>query len=244
MHELPASYAGVYDNLLEAVATSPLIKTDTLTAFWPMRGHRYDGDLFVIGRTTNGWHETWEKQDAVGIGQRQRVLKRTRGHSEPRQLCPLLWVTDQAGSVESSTNASAFWRVIKRVTLEGNRDQERVEAWPSWICWSNLLKIAPKSMKTPPPAPLKQVQLPYGVRLLAQELDEFNPRRVLVLAGADWFSPFAQDLGLDVTWRAGLVEGVAKQAERHWVIAKHPVGKLEDDLVDEVMEAFAGRLQV
>src|SRR4051794_40667963 len=74
--------------------------------------------------------------------------------------------------------------------LEGNRDCRRAETWPSWICWSNLLKVGPSSMQTQPPAMLKKVQLSHGIRLITQELAEFNPRRVLVLAGRNWFNPF------------------------------------------------------
>jgi hypothetical protein len=48
---------------------------------------------------------------------------------------------------------------------------------------------------------------------------------VLVLTGRWWFEPFADYLGLAVDWQAGLVEGVADDGSRRWVIAPHPQGK-------------------
>ncbi len=244
MHELSADYDKIYNSLLQTVGVNHSEKPKQLTAFWPMRGHQYDGDLYVIGRVTNGWNETWEKEMAADVAQRIQLLTKARSGSESNQRCPLLWVIDRAGDPVYNTNASAFWRVIKRVSLEGNHDLRRAAAWPSWICYSNLHKVAPDSRYIKPSAAFKRMQLSHSIRLIAQELIEFNPRRVLVLAGQDWFSPFEEGLGLKIKWRTGLVEGVSNCANRRWVIAKHPMLKPENQFVDEVLEAFAGRLGV
>ena len=242
MYELSTEYAELYNGLLRAVGTSAYSLPNELTAFWPMRGHLFDGDLFVIGRTTNGWYKTWSKHEAMDTAGRLKILGRARSYSEADKRCPLLWVTDRAGDPEYNTNASAFWRVIRRISLEGNYDRQRANSWPSWICWSNLLKVAPASMRIQPSSALKRAQLSIGIQLITQELAEFNPRRVLVLAGQDWFSPYSQGLGLNVKWLTGLVEGTATMDDRRWVIAKHPMGKPENELVDEVLEGFASRL--
>ena len=244
MQQLSSDYSDIYDELLDAVGTSSRVTPNILTAFWPMRGHRFDGDLFVIGRVTNGWYEPWRKEEFTESTRRLAILKRTRKISESIHRCPLLWVIDRAGDPEYNSNDSAFWRVIKRVSLEGIRDWKRVETWPSWICWSNLLKVGPDSMQIRPSAALKRAQQIHGTRLIEHELSEFNPRRVLVLSGRDWFEPFAEGLGLQVKWRSGLVEGIATCNGRRWVIAKHPMKKPEDSFVDEVIDGFAGRLRM
>src|SRR5206468_3903779 len=62
MYELSADYESIYGSLLQGVGRSSRVKTNRLTAFWPMRGHQFDGDLFVIGRVTNAWYTAWESR--------------------------------------------------------------------------------------------------------------------------------------------------------------------------------------
>jgi len=76
-----------------------------------------------------------------------------------------------------------------------------------------------------------------GPFLLAREIVELNPSRVLVLTGRWWFEPFAERLGLAVDWGAGLVEGVADDGSCRWVIAPHPQGKPRR-MHGEVIAAF------
>jgi hypothetical protein len=96
-------------------------------------------------------------------------------------------------------------------------------------------------MKIQPGTALKDVQLSLGISLIAQEVAEFNPRRVLVLAGRNWFSPFGKGLGLDIQWQTGPGEGISTSANRQWVIAKHPMAKRESTFVEEILQAFAGQ---
>ena len=176
--------------------------------------------------------------------QRPQVIETVRSHSESKKNCSLAWVVNCPPELNYNPNRSHFWNAIKDISLDGVEDNQRVANWSSYICWSNLYKIAPPkpvgATMTPHPSGLsKRVQMPFSVSLLNQELEEFSPRRVLVLAGKGLFSPFAERLGLKVQWRAGYVEGIAFGTDRKWVIAKHPQGKPKAVFVSEVLKAFA-----
>ena len=236
MFQLSTKYEAIYDQLLENVGASS--HSSQMSVFWPMCGHQFDGDLFVIGKTANGCDVNGNKQDFMQARVRRQIIAKARKTFEREDVCPMLWLTD---SKRYHWKGSAFFRVMQRVSLQ--IDTERAENWSSWICYSNLLKVGLTEKNITPPVSLRKMQLPCNIRLLQQELEEISPRRVLVLTGTEWFRPFADKLGLKIRGYTGLVEGVAMQDERQWVIAKHPMGKREDDLVDEVMKAFTGRLK-
>jgi len=98
------------------------------------------------------------------------------------------------------------------------------------------VKIAPWAGGNPG-GPVLDIQREYGPGLLAREIETFQPELVLVLTGRWWFEPVAGGLDLDVEWRPGLLEGVADDGARRWLIAPHPQGKpraLFDELAAEL----------
>ncbi len=242
MLELSTEYAELYDELLETVAVAPRVTPDVLTSFWPLSGHSFDGDLMVIGRAAPGWHRAWDRNDLTNPKARQDVIRRSRSHSEAKKSCPLLWVALREGDPHFNKRGANFWRLVHRITLDGNRDENRAENWPSWLCYSNLLKIAPEALEEAPSTFLRRAQLPHCIQLLQRELAEWKPRRILVLTGKDWFAPFGEALGVNMRWREGAVQGVGTLPDQRWVIAKTPVASQDDVMVDEIIDGFAGRL--
>ena len=59
----------------------------------------------------------------------------------------------------------------------------------------------------------------------------------MLIVGSWWFQPFASELGLTLEPGSGLVEGVARERGRTWVIAGHPQGKPRR-ILDDVVAAF------
>ena len=246
MFHLSAEYEATYNRMLEEVGRNSSISEEFLSLFWPMRGHQYEGDLFVIGRRPNGTDVNPNKKDLQN-GKRKELITEVRRFAEPKKDCPMLWLTDPQ---RYEWKRSKFFRVAERVSLRNNitLDLKRNAEWASWICYSNLLKVAPAKppdKETPEPSKtLKGTQLRYGIELIRLEVEAFCPRHVLVLTGKDWFSDFADGLGLTIKWREGLVEGTAMQNQRRWIIAKHPdirsKGASIDGFVDEILKAFVG----
>src|SRR5437868_3528764 len=65
-----------------------------LTAFWPMRGHNWKGELMIVGRAVNGWTDPWLPTTAVDPVGRSEILAMTLRASEGEGAdCPMLWVS-------------------------------------------------------------------------------------------------------------------------------------------------------
>jgi len=234
-----------YDIELEAMlarlGATPRVGPPLLTAFWPVTGWAYSGGLMVVGRAVNGWIDNIaapELADATARAQLRASMRRT---AEGNGQCPMRWVTDAWGRGKGGHDhydpaKSAFWRHIRTVLAAIEPASAVDPQWSSRLTWTNLAKIAPAGGGNPG-GPLLQVQREIGPALLARELDEWNRSRVLVLAGRWWFEPFAEYLGLAVDWQDGLVEGVADDGPRRWVVAPHPQGKPRR-MHAEVISAF------
>lgn len=209
------------------------------TIFWPMIGHRYAGSLLVVGRAPNGWTVRWDAAEERSADAIAAATAATRQASEGDGADPMDWITSSDGTRNPyNTNNSAFWRVARRVRagLLGDADD-----WPRDLAWTDLAKIAPWGGGNPGGRALR-VQQELGPTLLVREIAEIAPTRVLVMAGRDWFEPFATALGLAVDWREGAVEGVADELGRRWVITPHPMTRPEGPIVEGALSAFtAGR---
>ncbi|MBL4844226.1 MAG: hypothetical protein JKY65_01760 [Planctomycetes bacterium] len=234
-------YETSFRTMLGAVGRGRRIRHPEIDAFWPMKGHRYQGELLVLGRAVNGWDTTFCQADLARLSSRERIVRRARDASEANRAdaCPMLWVTSLRGQRgRYNTNTSAFWRVIRRVQAGLGVDPDCTDHWPSHMAWSNLYKLS-RGGSGNPGAILCRAQMNNGLPgVIRRELDELSPKRVLVLSGRDWFEPFASALNLKVRWRGGYVVGAASEPGRRWVIAEHPQTRPEDPFVQQVLNAF------
>jgi hypothetical protein len=203
-----------------------------MVAFWPMCGHRYDGQLMVIGRAVNGWEGSFSKESLAAEEVRRRVLTDARDVSEngvpewrANGRCPMLWVSDQWNDPRGggyTTSRSRLWVLVRELTLTLGIAGSPPASWPSSVCWTNLYKVAPKAGGNPTTSMLN-AQRSSAIKLLARELDEYRPRIVVVATGKDWYAPFVSALDLRPSDAVGpAVEGVACQGGRIWVFAKPP----------------------
>lgn len=256
---LSEQYEHCYDELLQGVCTCVKAGDDVLTALWPMCGHRYDGRLMIVGRAPNGW-EGGFTPSALGIQrERAKVLRFARdvaekGVPEWRKpgRCPMLWVADQWNDPRGggyTTNKSRLWLLVREMAGTLRLPASASEEWPSAVCWSDLYKVAPKENGNPREW-LKRAQLASACRLLAREVQELNPRLVVVLAGREWYAPFVETLGLKLKGVAGpAVEAVALQGDRQWLLAKPPtymapgvtVEAYQSDVVSTALHLARGR---
>jgi hypothetical protein len=142
-----------------------------------------------------------------------------------------------------NTATSAFWRVIRSVTHALNVADTTQPDWPSYLIWSDLYKVSPAKGGNPTSGQIK-LQHDYCVRMLEEEIRQWAPRRILFLTGVDWAKPFFAGIGLrngnelsglvSYAGRADFGKGVASL-----VVAPHPQGKPEGQIVAEVEKAFA-----
>jgi hypothetical protein len=234
---LSDAYESTYDRLLADLAHNSL-GTERMAVFWPMCGERFDGDLLVVGRATRTWYRPVQRAELLETKTRAAVLREKRvlaeGDVNTRNQ---RWVVKGWGhGGEFDLRRSQFWRVVRRVTLA--TDPSRSDSWPLHICYSNLFKVAMEHGN--PSARLRNLQLPLAAQLLQGELAEYTPGRVLVLAGQDWFRPFAATLGVKLSETQGCqhVECAGTDGRRRWVIAPHPMTRPEEPLVEEILRVF------
>lgn len=218
---LSGRYEDAYAEMLEAVSAATRITPRELALFWPKIGTRYAGGTLLVGRAVNGWVDRWD----LDAGEDPQALAHVARKTAEGTVngCPLGWVLDRWKPSDGGydTSHSQFWVTGKGVATAIDPDSE--PDWPSHLAWSNLAKVS-RWGRGNPPWRLRQSQLEAATALLALEVEELAPRRVVVLAGRHWFEPHARALRLDVTWRTGLVEGVADDGQgRRWVVAVHPM---------------------
>jgi hypothetical protein len=231
-------YERLFGEMLERVSSAATDPDVALVPFWPIRGSAYDRELLVIGRSVNGWVEDWTARQLADPATRRSAIEQLRADAEPANSCRMRWVTDLWGARDGySTRRSAFWRVVRGITLADPTRAVDPERWSSRLVWTNLYKVSPAAGWNPG-ADLQRVQRASAIELLTMEIEEFAPRRVLALTGS-WIEPFVEGIGLSLTKREGLVEGVGHVSGRGWVVAKHPMGKPERAFVDEVLRAYA-----
>jgi len=241
---LTQTYSDLYRLMLREFGGRWPTACPAMTAFWPMVGHEYTGELMVIGRAVNGWSDEVVRALLRSDDGVSHVAARARQEAEGTGRCPMRWVSDSAGGgSEYNTNRSAFWRVARRVGAGLDVLDAGHDSWPSAIAWSNLYKLAPHSGRNPSNAAC-EAQWPPVARLLAKEVEELAPRRVLVMAGKSWAEDFAIELGLSVQWDVGCddantpVAGTADALGARWVVAAHPERKGDQPIIDAVISAF------
>lgn len=236
---LPPGYTSDFDQMLATLGATPGLVPDRLTVFWPKVGTAYAGELMVVGKAVNGWIDEIATERLGSQEARARVLDDARLTAEgDGNVDPMAWVTAAWGRGDGaySTARSAYWRHARTVLAALDPSSASDAAWSSRLAWSNLVKVAPAAGGNPG-GKLLHVQRRHGCALLAREIEEYRPRRVLVSTGRWWFEPFAEALGLDVSWQTGLVDGTATSHGTRWVIARHPQGKPRS-INDDVVAAF------
>jgi hypothetical protein len=239
-HAMSYDYRRLFAALHAAVAAMPLGDA-SLTSFWPMVGAKYAGDLVVVDRAVNGWRTDWSVSQALSPAALDAIVEDAAAANtvapDPMDWVVRLWgnggtAFDGFADSRYNTARSAFWRVCRQLSVAGPWDRSPAD-WSSFLAWTNLYKIAPAEGWNPGGSLLASQRAASGA-LLAREIQELAPRTVVALTGRSWFEPFVDLLGLDVEWRAGLLEGFATSGSTRWVIAKHPMGKPQAQWLAEV----------
>lgn len=230
-----------YDRLLCNLGIeSGKIREKEITTFFPMRGKLYNHELMVVGRAVNGWETKICPGELLDNEKRKEHLD-SAYHIE-EDVCPLSWVTNAWGGKQYNTKKSAFWRVIHKMLRELGIEHSD-ENWPSYIVWSNLYKVAPYEGGNPS-SQLINIQQVECASILKREVYLFQPKRILFLTGYDWANDILNKInefqihkkchGLAEAKGQFFGEGIKSEV----VIAKHPQGKKESALVDEVALLF------
>jgi len=236
------------NKILSSIANAEFLQNDLkkLTGFMARKGNLYNNELMVIGRAVNGWiseADTRCANEFLDATTRIRFRIASQSIDNPNN-CPMNWVVRDwfnENRNEYSTNRSAFWRVIKSLVFKLNFDGISDNNWSSHLVWSNLYKVSPGDEGNPSEK-LCAVQLDGCKNLLACELDEYRPKRIVFLTGMNWADVFLSNFNMQTAqnnYKYVSDVGVNKNYKNmKAVIASHPQGKNETQWVSEVLQAF------
>ena len=236
------SAEGVYLRLLEAVgADADDIGRGIIAAHWPFVGSDYRG-LVVVGQALQGWDaaETparWTAADASTTDDRRRLLEGAQvwATARPEPLSEVLRWGHRSGS--------PFWSVSRR--LVPVLEPDRAGVWYSRYAWWNVYPLGWDDPDSGPDGALKTVQTPFVGELFWAVMDDIGARRIVLVAGKDWWPEVRSLLdlgGLRSAERPVLAEGWSRG--RQVVASYHPRGARQQgirdvQLVEAVAAAFA-----
>ena len=233
MHRLSAEYGHLFTSLLSEVARARVRRPATQALFWPKVGRLYDGELLLVGRAVNGWIDRWRPADPRSPEELAAVARAT-GEGTVNG-CPMGWVADRWGKRDGGydTARSQFWDTVRRVMV--GIEPAWADDWSSRLAWTTLAKVAPYTGGNPGSASLRAQRGSSGTALLAREVDELAPRRIVAFTDRWWFAPFAAALDVDLEERAGLVEAVGRRGEQRIVVAVHPMTRSPAAVAEAVL---------
>ena len=184
----------VYTQILAEVGVSADQLPDRdIAAHWPFVGSRYRG-LVIVGQALDGWdaEETparWRATAARTPEGREAILSGVQK-----------WATCRAEPMSEvlrwgHRRRSPFWGLSKRLVpmIEPCVDDGE---WPSRYAWWNVYPLGWESPTEGPTGLLKDLQTPFVKELFWAVLERLQARRIVLVAGKDWWWDVRRLLGL------------------------------------------------
>lgn len=181
-----------YRALLQAVGARAG-ETDgrPIASHWPFVGSQFGGTL-IVGQALAGWdaEETparWPVDEATTEAGRTQILDGTRAwaaaRAEPMDAV-LRW---------SHRRGSPFWGLSQRLMRILEPD---ASPWYSRHAWWNVYPLGYDRRGASPFGALRDAQAPHVGPLFWEVVDLLQAKRIVIVAGADWWPDVRQRLGL------------------------------------------------
>jgi len=226
-----------------------ILECSPVTAFAGIQGIKYDGSLMIVGRSVNGWTNSWSPSEMEDKKASESIL--SNAYKDGNTGCPLIWVSELWANHDPNiagkynTKKSAFFRTVRAVTGELGVADINCNDWPSYIVWTNLYKIAPDKIGNPSSA-LMKIQREIAGKIFVEEICQWRPKRILFLTGIDWVEPFLSLL--DYTSDPYKLDGLACLSGKllipnsdlisDFVVMPHPQGKPGPLILSSVVNTF------
>lgn len=182
--------------------------------------------LLFVGKSTNGWLTANRNvEDLFGLKHNDCII----------QFEGFEWV--EKGTREYNPRRSAFWRLIKRITMDYLNSADN-ENWYNFIAWSNLYKLGP--LKGNPNKELQELQRETCIKILHEEIKQLKPDAIIFLT-SNMEEFFIDDLGLDlpetkIEWGKSYKTYYQKYNGINIIRTQHPQAKKETPHVDAILE--------
>lgn len=190
-----------------------------IACHWPFVGSQFNGTL-IVGQALDGWDadETtarWPVGLAQTDGGRRQILDGTRAwaSARPEPMDEVLRWGHRRGS--------PFWNLSLRVM---RRLEPDAQSWSSRHAWWNVYPIGFDRPKGSPYGPLKDAQAPHVGSMFWEVADLLQVRRVVILAGMDWWPAVRDRLGLQALARRSMPLIASGQLRRVNIVATYHPG--------------------
>ncbi|GAC1414644.1 MAG: hypothetical protein NVSMB53_12740 [Gemmatimonadaceae bacterium] len=198
----------------------------------------------VVGRATNGFEPEFTVQQLVGADDRRKVIDGARffaEHSDPEG--PLGWVQKKTKSQRRPpATVSPFWRVTRKLLQIPKFAEYAASAtardFQSYVTWTNLAKVAP-AVGGNPRERLWKAQRDVCAKLLRQEIREFRPAAVAVIADECWYAEFLRKLGLAIKGITPPSICEVVPGDPVWILTRRPERRPESPFVDDMAQSLA-----
>jgi hypothetical protein len=163
-----------------------------IASHWPFIGSKFAGTL-IVGQALAGWdaEETgarWLAQEATTDRGRSRIVDGTRAwasaRTEPMEEV-LRW---------SHRRGSPFWGLSQRVMRILEPD---ANPWYSRHAWWNVYPLGWDLPGASPGPKLRAAQAEHVGALFWDVVDTLQARRIVIVAGADWWPDVRARLGVE-----------------------------------------------
>jgi hypothetical protein len=172
-----------YEDFKNKISDIEKLNDKEYSLFFPMIGNNFESKktILVVGRACYGWEHPWKP-----IESNNSIVNCSISYSEGK---PMQWLIEQWTDKKYKIKKSSFWRGIKNITSLFNKCEEK--NWPSFIAWTNLMKISPAERGNPNVRECN-AQHENCKELLKQEIEELSPKYVLLITGLDWGESFLE----------------------------------------------------
>jgi hypothetical protein len=223
--EVRASAA--YEAILESIgARADEMDPRPLASHWPHQGSAYrSGGLLFAGQALDGWDAPvssarWWPGEASTSDGRTRILTGTRSwHADLDE--PMYGVLQF-----KKRRRSSFWTLARDIVTALCPDGP--EPWYSRFVWGNVYPIGHDERPdlgleaASPIGVLKEVQDPHVGELLGALVEIFDARRIVIVAGPDYWKEAEQSLDLGLAPAPFPLIRSGRSGGRSWVVGYHP----------------------
>lgn len=211
-----------------------------IASHWPFVGSAFRGTV-IVGQALAGWdaEETsarWRPDVARTEEGRQQIIDGTRAwaSARPEPMDEVLrW---------GHRRRSPFWGLLQR--LDRLLEPGAAGPWYSHHAWRNIYPLGFDRPGKSPLGALKEAQAPHVGSLFWEAVDFLGARRVVIVAGKDWWPDARQRLGLDALGvRSMPIIAAGERAGVTIVATYHPGAHIAGLTRDAFAEAIAAEIK-
>jgi hypothetical protein len=186
-------FADRYERMLVEVGANAAEFGDRpIASHWPFVGSAFSGTL-IVGQALAGWDADecsarWLAAEATTEGGRARIVEGTRGWStaRPEPMDEVLRWSHRRGS--------PFWGLSQRLMRILEPD---AAPWQSRHAWWNVYPLGWDRPGSSPGPKLRAAQADHVSGLFWEVVETLPARRVVIVAGADWWPDVRERLTLE-----------------------------------------------